>query len=1334
MKKYLVLLGFILCWFLSNSQPVVPRSNGSITIQDYRVWPLLNFLLPRYRDTATANLTQNIGLDSCGALISLYDNTTWVRKCNPKRWEQVGGASVNIYNSDGSLTANRTVDIGTKQLKFTSASSTTNPAGQMLWAQKIDTFTNGAGFIEGLSIYGNKRNLFPNSIQSNYMGGYLFNSNYEAKDSVYIYSVGGDFGWNLNSNMTLTKYPSFTGRTVIQGGTVDFDAVPNMFSQITTSGSTSSVNNVHAKGWWANNTSFVNLSNVNDTLDNFISYFSGGLTTGKLRKHYIVYGKDLGNTDSSWGAFFPSTTTRNVLGGNTSIGSSTNSGPTHTLEVFGNQTIKGNDSVGSRLTSDWTQGSLPSGWSDNTPGTSLTFTGAGMAVSGGAQDLNNHLDQGFYIGSPFWTIHQKVIVGSKNGTSYGFGFELKPAVGNGQTYLASYLLADTTGYIAFTGSNSFPTSSDPNNRANLTFKWSVGDTLDCYIVRQDRTAIITMYNLTTGMTSQLTYSVLFTGTSNLQLHFYGGSFTFIGSLDLTYNLVRNPAKIGLGTSLMWGANATVQDSTFFSLSSSRVQGAAYNFGHPSEQAINGIENLEDILTYAQANQNTVVEVEYGVNEHNNAVPLDTFGARLRRICTPLIASGCKVILINCVPQLTSVVSTNDTINSVANSFTPHIRVADIYTALVGTGTAINPLYAYGDNVHINNKGGVQAAGVIWEQEKDLLTIGSPVNATPLPTISNPVYYVGMDATGNFGRTYPGTSNAFIKNTTTNDGTNIQTANFNISGAGWVGSSFLVQGFGNFSSPSFGVNVNADGYTKAALFLSKNFATSTAGYSYIDGTLSADPRLIFFSGAYIGAHQMPLLIKPDDATTGAIGLRITNGTNSAVPSTYKIQTFERNTGSGDVVKAFVDRGGGAELDSTLRMPNIFSAPGDTTTWKPVVIDGSGNVYKGVWAFAGGGGGSGTNNANVGAGYRWLKPSTQEIYTFFAGAGITLDSVSNANGLTIASSGTSTAISALTVAAATNDIDNTQYRQRWRWTTLAGDTAIVINSTATTAASNAQVGVGIMLKGANATASQTTKALYVANTHTGTSPVNIGIYSEITGASTTSRAGYFDGGISARGTDLTIPQIELLNSAGGIDWRFASAQLTGSGNGDVVFYNGVTTNGGAGGVGVLLDYQTLNFAAYGGATTLFQPSAKLHAASGNTAAGTAPLKLGFIAPVLNTVAEKYALEIDSTTSGGNIYYTNAGATRYTLAKTLTNTATLDFPSTAASSSSDLTITVTNAADGQPVIVTPPNGSANANCVYTAWVSSANTITVRFSNLGLVSAVDPASGTFRASVLVY
>ena len=78
-----------------------------------------------------------------------------------------------------------------------------------------------------------------------------------------------------------------------------------------------------------------------------------------------------------------------------------------------------------------------------------------------------------------------------------------------------------------------------------------------------------------------------------------------------------------------------------------------------------------------------------------------------------------------------------------------------------------------------------------------------------------------------------------------------------------------------------------------------------------------------------------------------------------------------------------------------------------------------------------------------------------------------------------------------------------------------------------------------------------------------------------------------------------------------------------------------------------------------------------------------------------------------------------------------ATLDFPNTAAQSSSDLTITATGALAGDTVLLGVPNASVNANTCYTAWVSAADTVSIRFSNYS-AGTVDPASGTFKVLVI--
>lgn len=116
----------------------------------------------------------------------------------------------------------------------------------------------------------------------------------------------------------------------------------------------------------------------------------------------------------------------------------------------------------------------------------------------------------------------------------------------------------------------------------------------------------------------------------------------------------------------------------------------------------------------------------------------------------------------------------------------------------------------------------------------------------------------------------------------------------------------------------------------------------------------------------------------------------------------------------------------------------------------------------------------------------------------------------------------------------------------------------------------------------------------------------------------------------------------------------------------------------------------------------------------------------------------LEIDSSVAGTyrdlilrNITVGGSSGTQVKLIRSAT--ATLDFTSTAAQTSAELSITLTGAVDGDDVIVSPPNGSNNANTCFTARVSAADTVQVKFNNFSS-GAVDPASGTFRVSLVQF
>lgn len=84
---------------------------------------------------------------------------------------------------------------------------------------------------------------------------------------------------------------------------------------------------------------------------------------------------------------------------------------------------------------------------------------------------------------------------------------------------------------------------------------------------------------------------------------------------------------------------------------------------------------------------------------------------------------------------------------------------------------------------------------------------------------------------------------------------------------------------------------------------------------------------------------------------------------------------------------------------------------------------------------------------------------------------------------------------------------------------------------------------------------------------------------------------------------------------------------------------------------------------------------------------------------------------------------------ITKILSATASLNFPSIAAGAVSTLTITVSGAASGDSVQVTPPS-TIEAGLMWCGFVSAADTVTVRLRN-ATASAIDPAAATWRATV---
>lgn len=120
--------------------------------------------------------------------------------------------------------------------------------------------------------------------------------------------------------------------------------------------------------------------------------------------------------------------------------------------------------------------------------------------------------------------------------------------------------------------------------------------------------------------------------------------------------------------------------------------------------------------------------------------------------------------------------------------------------------------------------------------------------------------------------------------------------------------------------------------------------------------------------------------------------------------------------------------------------------------------------------------------------------------------------------------------------------------------------------------------------------------------------------------------------------------------------------------------------------------------------------------------------------------YGLDLyDATHDGYNAVSFGTSDIRFNSQATLSllsGTASLDFGATAAGTCDSLTITVTGAADGNPVSLGIPAALATADTYqsFQGFVSSANTVTVKRCNLtnATTALSNPAAATVRATVL--
>jgi hypothetical protein len=139
----------------------------------------------------------------------------------------------------------------------------------------------------------------------------------------------------------------------------------------------------------------------------------------------------------------------------------------------------------------------------------------------------------------------------------------------------------------------------------------------------------------------------------------------------------------------------------------------------------------------------------------------------------------------------------------------------------------------------------------------------------------------------------------------------------------------------------------------------------------------------------------------------------------------------------------------------------------------------------------------------------------------------------------------------------------------------------------------------------------------------------------------------------------------------------------------------------------------------------PTAGVHLRPGASGVGGSPLKF--------SIGAKFqaSLEPGSVNFDGGDWYGSDGTYNYNFVKSLIVSPLLDFPDTAPHVCEELNVTLVGVSDRDPIIVGVPTAVMPPQGFFTAYVSAANTITVRYCNTSAGN-LDPSLGTFKLTTV--
>lgn len=347
---------------------------------------------------------------------------------------------------------------------------------------------------------------------------------------------------------------------------------------------------------------------------------------------------------------------------------------------------------------------------------------------------------------------------------------------------------------------------------------------------------------------------------------------------------------------------------------------------------------------------------------------------VKTYCDTMRASGFKVI-IGTLPPRNDVGNTSPiTYESRRTAYNTWVRanwatfadnIADIASDSRMSNTA-DTRYFDADQVHLTDAGNAVAADYFFNAIKQIAVLKqgvfginpySPIgtdaglqlvdNRLSLTTADS-LHPGGVDTTT---QVFQGRKQ-FIKPFTIGQLFNPQTNDL-IMGNAALGHTANLLRLGVNGTDRFDVNKDGNLTVLGGNTLNSGGITSVSGMPYFQGgfltTFIANAgnsnMKVYYNQSGIGIY-----IDNNSAANQLQGLRIKGGTNQG--------RFLENRNSSDVALSGFYGGGGVFFKDSLTYNNAPSIIPDTTNLKPLVIDGSGNVKKSFWAYAGSGGGGGS----------------------------------------------------------------------------------------------------------------------------------------------------------------------------------------------------------------------------------------------------------------------------------------------------------------------------------------------------------------------------------------